>query len=160
MSTDSMEKSPTPTRTQAVSISDLMMSLNTKGPGAATDGATVGECLLDTLCVKYSGMSAGLTIYEDSQVRSPVVRMQYKEVQEIDMVSYRSMHTTTKVDKKWLPEPARVIPGVALLLLVDMNFRDGHAEDPDKQKNNLLIISTPPGSSSLETVRLPPPVSL
>ena len=69
-----------------------MMSLNTKGPGAATDGATVGECLLDTLCVKYSGISGGLTINEDSlyvniigefllkeflkenQIRSPVVR--------------------------------------------------------------------------------------
>ena len=62
-------------------------------------------------------MSAGLTIYEDSlytniigefslkdflkenQVRSPVVRTQYAEVQEIDMFSYRFMHTTTKVDK-------------------------------------------------------------
>ena len=43
-----------------------MMSLNTKGPSAATDGATFGECLLDVLCVKYSGTSAGLTIYEDS----------------------------------------------------------------------------------------------
>ena len=87
-----MDESPNPTRTRAVSISDLMMSLNAKGPGVATDGATVGECLLDTLCIKYSGMSAGLTIYEDNlymniigefsfkdflkknQVRSPVVR--------------------------------------------------------------------------------------
>ena len=107
---------------------------------------------MDTLCVKYSGMSAGLTIYEDSlytniisefslkdflkenQIRSPVVRTQYAEVQEIDMVSYRSMHTTTKVDKKWLPVTARVIPGVALPLLVGMIFRDGHAECPDQQK--------------------------
>jgi hypothetical protein len=97
-------------------------------------------------------MSAGLTIYEDSlytnkiselkdflkenQIRSPVVRTQYADM---DMVSYRSMHTTTKVDKKWLPVTARVIPGVALPLLVGMNFRDGHAEDPDMQKkvNNL-----------------------
>ena len=49
------------------------------------------------------------------------------------------MHTTTKVDKKWLLVTARVIPGVALPLLVGMNFRDGHAEDPDLQKkvNNL-----------------------
>ena len=90
---------------------------------------------MDTLCVKYSGISAGLTIYEDSlytniigefslkeflkenQIRSPVVRTQCAEVQEIDMVSYRSMHTTTKVDKKWLPVKARDIPGVALPLL-------------------------------------------
>ena len=118
-STDSMdEESSTPMRSQAVSISDLMMSLNTKGPGAATNGVTVGECLLDTLCVKYSGISAGLTIYEDSlytniigefslndflkenQIRSPVVRKEYAEVQEINMVSYRSMHTTTRHTKK------------------------------------------------------------
>ena len=151
------EEAPHPTRTRALSILDLMNSLNTKGPGAATNGVTVGECLLDTLCVKYSGISAGLTIYEDSlytniigefslndflkenQIRSPVVRTQYAEVQEIDMVSYKSMHTTTKVDKKWLPVMARVIPGVALPLLVGMNFRDGHVEDPDMQKkvNNL-----------------------
>ena len=55
------------------------------------------------------------------------------------MVSYRSMHTVTKFDKRWLPVTARVIPCVALPLLVGMNFRDGHAEDPDMQKkvNNL-----------------------
>ena len=68
MSTDSVDESLKTTRTRAVSISDMMMALNTKvqGPGAATDGVSVGECLLDTLCFKYSGMSAGLTIYEDS----------------------------------------------------------------------------------------------
>jgi hypothetical protein len=71
---------------------------------------------------------------KENQIRSPVVRTQYAEIQEIDMVSYRSMHTTTKVDKKWLPVTARVIPGVALPLLVGMNFRDGHAEYPDLQK--------------------------
>ena len=56
--------------------------------------------------IKYSGTSAGLTIYEDSlrknivvefslneflkenQIRSPVVRKEYVEVQEINMVSY------------------------------------------------------------------------
>ena len=43
-----------------------MRSLNTKSPGAATDGTTIGECFLDVLCTKYSGTSAGLTIYEDS----------------------------------------------------------------------------------------------
>ena len=141
------EESSIPMRSQATSISDLMSSLNTKGPGAATNGVTVSECLFDTLCVKYLGISGGLTIYEDSlftniisefslndffkenQIRSPVVRTEYAEVQEINMVSYRSMHTTTKVDKKWLPVTARVIPGVALPLLVGMNFRDGHAEE-------------------------------
>ena len=57
------------------------------------------------------------------------------------MVSYRSMHSVTKLDKRWLPLTARVIPGVSLSLLVGMNFRDGHAEDPDMQKklSNLNI---------------------
>ena len=84
---------------------------------------------------------------KENQIRSPVVRKEYTEVQGINMVSYRSMHTTTKVDKKWLPVTARVIPGVALPLLVGMNFRDGHAEDLDMQKkvNNLNA----PRSSSL-----------
>ena len=65
--------------------------------------------------------------------------------------------TTTKVDKKWLPVTGRVIPGVALPLLVGMNFRDGHAECPEMQRqvNNLNA----PRSSSFEIVRLPPLVS-
>ena len=58
------------------------------------------------------------------------------------MVSYRSMHTFTKVDKKWLPVTARIIPGVSLLLLMGMYFRDGHAEDPDMQKK-LRNLNTP-----------------
>ena len=37
---------------------------------------------------------------KENQIRSPVVRKEYVEVQEINIVSYRSMHTTTKVDKK------------------------------------------------------------
>ena len=57
------------------------------------------------------------------------------EVQEINMVSYRSMHTVKKVDKKWLPVTARVMPGISLPLLVGMNFRDGHAEDPICRKS-------------------------
>ena len=120
------DESPIPMRSRAASISDLMMSLNTQGPSAAPNGVTVGECLLDTLCVKYLGTSGGRTIYEDSlymniigefalyeflnenQIRSPVVRTEYLEVQEINMVSYRSKHTVTKVDKRWLPVTVRV----------------------------------------------------
>ena len=64
-STDSMDEEVNLSRSRTLSISDLMMSLNTKGPGAATYGATVGECLLDILCIKYSGKSAGMTIYEE-----------------------------------------------------------------------------------------------
>ena len=48
------------------------------------------------------------------QERSPVIRTEYVEVQEID----RSMHMVTKVGKKWLPVTAQVIPGVTLPLLM------------------------------------------
>ena len=66
-STDSMdEEAPNLKRARTHSIYDLMMTLNPKGPGAATDGATIVECLLDILCVKYSSKSAGMTINEDS----------------------------------------------------------------------------------------------
>ena len=65
--------------------------------------------------------------------RSPVIRTEYVEVQEIDKVSYRSMHMVTKVGKKWLPVTTQVIPGVTLPLLMGMNFKDGHVEDPDMQ---------------------------
>ena len=75
-------------------------------------------------------------------VRCPVIRTEYVEVQEINKVSYRSMHTVTKVDKKWLPVMARVIPGISLPLLVGMDFKDGHAEDPDKQRK-LSNLNTP-----------------
>jgi hypothetical protein len=98
------DESPIPMRSSAASISNLMMSLNSQGPGAATNGVTMFECLLDTLCVKYSGTSGGRIIYEKSlyiniirefalyeflkenQIRS--VRTEYLEVQEINMVSY------------------------------------------------------------------------
>ena len=70
------------------------------------------------------------------------MRKEYIEVQEIKRVSYRSLHSTTKVNKKWLPVTSWVIPGVvrvALPLLVGMNFRDGHVEcaDMQRQVNNL-----------------------
>ena len=74
------------------------------------------------------------------------MQMSYAEVQEINRVLYRSMHTATKVDKKWLPVTARVIPGVAFPLLVGMNFRDGQT------CRDRLIISTPLRSSSFELV--------
>ena len=41
-----------------------------------------------------------------NQARCPVIRTEYVEVQEINKVSDRSMHTVTKVDKKWLPVTA------------------------------------------------------
>ena len=52
------------------------------------------------------------------------------------------MHTVIKLGKKWLPVTARVIPGGTLPLLMGMNFKDGHAEDPDMQRK-LSSLNTP-----------------
>ena len=173
---DSMDQDHPP-RTRATSVSELMRNLSTTSPGAPMDGTTIGECYLDVLCVKYSGKSAGLTIYEDSlrtniigefslkeflkenQVRSPVVRTENAEVQEINRVSYRSSHSMTKIGKKWIPVTARLIPGVALPLLVGMNFRDGHAECPTMQRQ-VNDINAPRIFFFFERVRLPSLISL
>ena len=158
-SEDSMDRDhPHTPRTRSTSISELMRNLSMTSLGAPMDGTTIGECFLDVLCTKYSGKSAGLTIYEDSlstnigefslkeffkenQVRSPIVRTEYAEVQEINRVSYKSLHTTTKVGMKWIPVTAGVITG--------MDMWSVH-----KCKDRL----TPPGSS--KTVRLPSLISL
>ena len=50
------------------------------------------------------------------------------------LIGFHITFSLTKIGKKWIPVMARVIPGVALLLLVGMNFRDGHAECPTMQR--------------------------
>ena len=140
--------SPPPMRARATSISELMMRLHTHGSGAATHGLTVGECFLDSLCIKYACTPGGRTIYVDGlhtniirefsldeflkvhQVPNSLGPSMWKSRKSIRYHTDRSMHTVTKVDKKWLPVTARVIPGISLPLLMGMNFKDGHAEDP------------------------------
>ena len=56
------------------------------------------------------------------QARTPVIRSEYVEVQEIDKVSFRSMHTVIKVGKNWLPITTRIIPGVSVPLLMGTNY--------------------------------------
>ena len=38
------------------------------------------------------------------------------------------------VGKNWIPIIARIIPGVSIPLLIGMNYKDFHAEDPDTQR--------------------------
>ena len=52
------------------------------------------------------------------------------------------MHAVIKVGKNWLPIITRVIPGVSVPLLMGMNYKDGHAEDPDTQ-HKLGNLNTP-----------------
>ena len=49
------------------------------------------------------------------------------------------MHTVIKVGKNWLSITARVIPGVTIPLLMGMNYKDGHAEDPDMQHKQVNL---------------------
>ena len=130
----------------------MKLSISTTSPSAPTDGTTIGECLLDVLCVKHSSKPGGLTIYEDSlhtniigelsleeflkdnQGKNPTVRTTYAEVQEINRVSYRSLYFTTKIGKRHIPVMAKVIPGMVLPLLLGMNFRDDHSECPALQR--------------------------
>ena len=48
------------------------------------------------------------------QAMNPMVRTEYVEVHEIGIVSYRSMHTVTKIGNRWLSIIARIIPGVSV----------------------------------------------
>ena len=113
---------------------------------------SIGENLLDALCIKYSSQPSGLIIYDDRlkaniigefsvdefrriyQSRKPVVRRQYSEVQDIDQISYRSLTHNTRIGDRYIPIVARIIPGTALPLLMGRDFRDDHAESPDQQK--------------------------
>ena len=76
------------------------------------------------------------------QSNSPVVRSEYIEVQEISQISYKSLHTVIKVGKKRKPIIAIIIPGVSIPLLMGMNYKDFHAEDPDTQ-HKLGKLNTP-----------------
>ena len=106
---------------------------------------------LDTLCFKYVNMPAGKQIYvralhnniignlsisqyvHINQGNTPVVRTKYVEVQDLDLVSHRILHTVIKVGTNWIPIVAHIIPGIRIPLLIGMNYKDSHAKDPDTQ---------------------------
>ena len=80
--------------------------------------SSIGENLLDALCIKYSSQPSGLIIYDDRlkaniigefsvdefmrvhQSSDPVVRRQYFEVQDIDQISYRSLRHNTRTRRQ------------------------------------------------------------
>ena len=79
----------------------------------AEDQRAIGESLMDTLCFKYADMPAGKHIHVREQNvigslsipqyvhihqgNSPIVRTEYAEIQDIGLVSYRSLYTVIKV---------------------------------------------------------------
>ena len=101
---------------------------------------------MDNLCFKYADMPAGKHIYirklqhyiivslsipqyvHIHQGNSPVMRTQYAEIQDLGLVSYRSLYTVIKVGTKTIPIVARIVPGMSIPLLIGMNNRDAHAE--------------------------------
>ena len=68
-----------------------------------------------------------------NQGNTPVVRTKYVEVQDLDLVSHRILHTVIKVGTNWIPIVAHIIPGIRIPLLIGMNYKDSHAKDPDTQ---------------------------
>ena len=58
------------------------------------------------------------------QGNTPVVRTKYIEVQDLDLVFYRSLYMVIKVGTKWIPIVARIIPGISIPLLIGMNYKD------------------------------------
>ena len=62
------------------------------------------------------------------------MRTEYAEVKDLDLVSYRSLYTVIKVGTKWIPIVACIVPGISIPLLIGMNYKDAHAEDPETQQ--------------------------
>ena len=58
------DPSPSKGRARATSIGDMMLNIHTHGSGAVNHDQTIGECLLDSLCLKY-GYTPGRAIYVD-----------------------------------------------------------------------------------------------
>ena len=151
---DDSDTYPSSPRARSSSVSEMMKKLTTttSSPSAPTEGPTIGECLLDVICVKHSSKPGNITLYEDSlhtniigelsleyflqenQGKDPVVRRAYAEVQEIDRVSYRSLCIITKVGERHVPITAQTIPGLVMPLLVGMDFRDNHIVCPTLQR--------------------------
>ena len=89
---------------------------------------------MDMLCFKYADMPAGKHIHvreqnvigslsipqyiHNHQGNSPIVRTEYTEVQDLGMVSYRSLYTVIKVGTKTIPIVACIIPGMSIPLLM------------------------------------------
>ena len=110
MSSDESDNGSSP-RTRSSSASELMMKLSMASPRPSSsspiEGPTVGESLLDLICVNHSSKPGNITLYEDrlrtniigelslkhylkdNKGKKPVVRRAYTEVQEIDKVSCR-----------------------------------------------------------------------
>ena len=68
------------------------------------------------------------------QGNTPVVRTEYAELQDQGLVSYRSLYTVIKVGTKTIPIVARIVSGMSIPLLIGMNYRDAHAEDPEHKE--------------------------
>ena len=170
---DDSDTYPSSPRARSSSVSEMMMKLTTSitSPSAPKEGPTIGECLLDVLCIKHSS-SGNLILYEDSlrtniigelsleyflqenKGKDPVVRRAYAEVQEIDRVSYRSLCFITKVGERYVPITAQIIPGMVMPLLVGMDF--GTTILSVRPSKDRLMNSISQGSIFLRINRLPP----
>ena len=67
------------------------------------------------------------------QGNSPIIMTEYCELESIDLVSYRSLHTVIRLGKQVLPI-WRMNPGMSSPLMLGNKYKDLHAEDPDAQR--------------------------
>ena len=65
------------------------------------------------------------------QINSPIVRTEYCELEDIGLVSYRSLYTEIRVGKQVVPIVSHIIPEMSGPLMLGNNYKDSHAEDPD-----------------------------
>ena len=68
------------------------------------------------------------------QSNSPVVRTEYCELEDIGLVSYRSLYMVIRVGKQVLPIIACIMQDMSGPLMLGNNYRDLYAEDPDTQR--------------------------
>ena len=63
-----------------------------------------------------------------------MVGTEYFELEDISLVSYRSLYTVIWVGKQVLPIVTNIIPDMSGPLMLGNNYKDSHAEDPDTQR--------------------------
>ena len=63
-----------------------------------------------------------------------MVGTEYFELEDISLVSYRSLYTVIWVGTQVLPLVTNIIPDMSGPLMLGNNYKDSHAEDPDTQR--------------------------
>ena len=141
---EQIQPTPPPTAGKDAPVPTRKHKLDTGEQNAVTQGqCIIGESLMDMLCFKYADMPTGKHILRElehhligntsvpqyitaHQHNNPVIRTEYYKLQDIGLVSYRSLYTVIKVGTQTLPIVASIIPDMNGPLMLGMNYRDAH----------------------------------